>query len=479
MNGRFAFCIVLGVGITGCTVGPKYTPPKVASAPAFAPQPKDVTSPTFGGAVDPAWWNSFRDPELSSLVTRLARQNLDLKRAAERVEQARDEKRVVRSAGLPQVGANASYTRTKQSPNGFLELITPAPGAPLVYNFFADSLTASWDLDLFGRVRREVEAAEANTQVSIEVQRGLAIAAVADLAQDYIQLRGVQAREAILRGGLALADRSLALTHDQFNNGTATNQDVAGAQARRAIAASLLPAVEIEKASLINAMGLLLAEQPRALEGELRTAAPQPPLPPSVPVGLPSELVRRRPDVREAEANLHAATAEIGVAIASLYPDITLSGEAGFQGLQPQNLISSPSRYYNVGPVLNLPLFEGGRLRGTVALRKSEQRDAALSFQRTVLVAWREADDAMTAYAQAQRQHAEVFTAFQQNQIALASTRQAYAEGAVDALSIVTAEASLLQSQNALVDADTQLNTDLVTLYRALGGGWETLEAIR
>ncbi len=472
-------CLLLCCALSACRVGPVYTPPHVAAPPAWGAEPAGNAGLVYGAAIDSAWWNSFHDAELTSLVTRLARQNLELKGAAERIEQARAERQIARSAGLPALNATASYTLTRQSKNGFLSLITPAPGAPLQYNFFADSITASWDLDLFGRIRRGVEAADANTEAATEARRTLALAMVAELAEDYVQLRGVIARESIAEETLQLADSSLALVRDQLANGVATNLEVADAEAQRATIASTLPGILTYKAGLINAIGLLLAEPPRALEAELGTAAPQPPTPPLVPVGLPGDLVRRRPDVRQAEAALHIATAETGVAVASFYPDISLAGDVGTQALKSRELFGLPSRAFDVGPTLSIPIFEGGRLRGTLNLRESQQREAALAFQRTVLGAWREADDSLTGYAQAQRERVEVARSVHQNELALAAARQAFQEGATDFLNVLVVQAALLQSRNALVNVDSEINTRLVGLYQALGGGWETIEAIR
>ena len=246
------------LALSGCQVGPKYQAPQMPAPPAWGLEPADAATKTYGGTVDSTWWNSFHDAELTSLVTRLAKENLDLKSAAERVEQARDARQIARAAGLPSLNANASYTRVRQSPNGFLSLVTPAPGAPFDYNFFADSVSSSWDLDLFGRVRRSVEAAEANTRAAIEAKHGIALAAISELAQDYMQLRGVQAREAILEDNLKLAEENLRLVQDRFNNGVSTTLDVANAQAQRASIAALIPPVEAYKAGLINAIGMLL-----------------------------------------------------------------------------------------------------------------------------------------------------------------------------------------------------------------------------
>ena len=461
------------LALSGCMVGPKYQAPQMPSPPAWGSVPADAATKTYSGAVDSTWWTNFHDAELISLVTRLTKENLDLKTAAERVEQARDARQIARAAGLPSLNANASYTRERQSPNGFLSLLQSAPGAPLDYNFFAADVSSSWDLDLFGRLRHGVEAAEANTEAAIEARHGIGLDAISEVAQDYMQLRGVQARETILEENLKLAEQNLKLVQDRFNNGVSTTLDVANAQAQRASIAALIPPVEAYEAGLINAIGMLLAQPPRVLEKELEAAAPQPPTPLSVPVGLPGDLIRRRPDVRQAEAVLHAATAETGAAVASFYPDVSLSGHFGTESLSPTTALSWPSRAFDIGPAISVPIFEGGRLKGMLHLRQSQQREAVISFQKIVLSAWREADDSLTDLAQAQRARADIVTAVHQNELALAAARQGYTEGAIDFLNVIAVQAALLQSQSQLVNVDTEINTRLVGLYRSLGGGWE------
>ena len=461
--------------LTACTVGPDFRPPVPATpAPStFGAEPADVKSTTFAGAVDLTWWTSFKDPELTSLVGRLARQNLDLQIAAERVEQARSQRRIAQSQGLPQVDAHAQYTHTRESPAGTLALLTPAPGAPLEYNLWQDSVSASWEIDLFGRVRRSVEAARADTEAEVEARRSLALAAIADLATDYLQLRDLQTREGIARRNLQLATENLALVRNRFDNGVATTLDTAQAAGQRATIASSLPELLSEEARLINAIGLLLAEPPRGLQAELAAPKPEPGGPPRVPVGLPGDLVRRRPDVREAEARLHSATAQTGVAVADFYPDITLMGDEGLQGLRFADAFSPRDRQFDIGPSISLPIFHGGRLRARLQLRRSEQRAAAVSFQKTVLQAWRDVDDALTAYAQAQRRQAQVDEALRQDRIALAAARQRYAEGAADFLNVLSAQTALLNQQNAQAETNANISARLVDLYKALGGGWE------
>jgi NodT family efflux transporter outer membrane factor (OMF) lipoprotein len=467
---------MLGISLAGCIVGPDYQKPEIAAAPGTPMETVDVPSRTVEGKIDSTWWKSFRDSRLSSLVERLAVQNLDLKTAAERVVQSVAQRQVAISQGLPHIEGQTLTTYNGYSQNGTLSLLTPAPGAPLEYALFRDGLTSSWQLDLFGRVRRAVEAADAETLAAVENRHGVALAALTELAQSYMQLRGTQNRLEIAKRNLRLADENVELVNTRFGSGVATTLDLAQARAQEATIAATLPPLRIREVELINAIGLLLGDPPRALEAELRRSRMLPRAPRRVPVGLPGTLVRRRPDVREAEARLHGATAQTGVAVANFYPDVTLNGTASVESFQLSNLFTPNSVIFAVGPSISIPIFEGGQLRGTLALRESQQREAAIFFQKTVLQAWKEVDDALTAYREVQRRRADVARSVTENQAALQAARQRYSEGAIDFLNVISTQALLLQSENDLADSDTQIATNLVNLYRALGGGWEVAD---
>src|SRR5258708_1489265 len=418
---------MLGIGLSGCTVGPDYQSPEMTEAPRrSAPDGASVPSRTVEGAIDIAWWKSFGDLQLASLVERLAAQNLDLETAAERVVQSVAQRQVAAAQGLPHIEGQSSSTYNRQSPNGTLSLLTPAPGAPLEYSLFKDGLSSSWQLDLFGRVRRAVEAADANALAAVENRHGVALAAVVQLAQSYMQLRGTQNRLEIAKGNLRLAEENVDLVNKRYGNGVATTLDLAQSRAQQATIAASLPPLRTQEAELINAIGLLLGEAPRALEAELRRSQILPGVPRKVPVGLPGTLVRRRPDVREAEARLHEATAQTGVAVASFYPDVTLNGAANLESLHLSNLFSPTSGAFEVGPTISIPIFEGGRLSGALALSESRQREAAISFQKTALRAWKEVDDALTAYREAQRRRADIARSLTQNQPTLQPPPQRY-----------------------------------------------------
>ena len=472
--------LMLGIALTGCTVGPDYQSPEIKEAPTrSAPDGGDVSSRIVEDAVDIVWWKSFRDFELTSLVERLASQNLDLQTAAERVIQSVAQRQVAASAGLPHIEGQSSATYNGASPNGVLSLLTPAPGAPLDYGLFKDGLMSSWQLDLFGRVRRAVEAADANTLAAVENRHGVALAAVAELAQSYMQLRGTQKLLEIAKRHLRIVEENEELVNTRFANGIATTLDLAQARAQQATIAATVAPLRSREVELINAIGLLLGDTPRALEAELRRAQILPRVPRVAAAGLPGTLVRHRPDVREAEARLHEATAETGVAVANFYPEVALNGAVGVESLRLSNLFSPVSAAFAVGPSISIPIFEGGQLRGALKLRESRQREAATFFHETVLRAWKEVDDALTAYREAQNRRADVARSVTENKVALQAARQRYSEGAIDFLNVNATQTLLLQSENDLADSDTQIATYLVSLYRALGGGWEVADVAR
>jgi NodT family efflux transporter outer membrane factor (OMF) lipoprotein len=299
------------------------------------------------------------------------------------------------------------------------------------------------------------------------------VTAAAEMAHDYVRLRGVQAKLETTRQNLALARSSMALTRERAAGGLTTDLDVANAAALVAGVEALLPDLERQRDSLVNAMSLLLGAPPQALAAELAAPRATPPVPPRVPVGVPADLVRRRPDIREAEASLHAATAATGVAVADFYPKVTLNGSGAIQGLQFRNLADWAAQTYAFGPAISLPIFEGGRLQRNLDLRSFQQQEAAVLWQTRLLTALHEVDDALTAYASEQRRRERLAEAVTQNRRALELARSRYSLGVADFLQVLTAQRNLLQAEQDLVDSTTAVSTNFVQLYKALGGGWE------
>ncbi len=483
--------------LAGCMVGPNFERPAVA-APAAYDRVTGVGAPSRPAQtpVVTDWWTLFGDPTLTSLEGRLADANLDVKVATARLLQSRAQRRVSGAREYPSFGAAGSYYRERASPNGILSLMgtgaaatqqqSAAGAAPFgvsslsgsdgspPYDLWQAGVDTFWELDLWGGVHRGVEAANAVLEETLEDRRAVLLSAQAELARDYIDLRASQTLLSITQHNLDVARDSVRLTRLRFEQGVVTNLDVADAQAQVATIEARLPPLEARRDLLINALGLLLAEQPGALADELSLTGAIPRLPAEVPVGLPSELARRRPDIRRAEAELHRTTAAIGIAKADFYPSISLSGSLGTQALALSNLGSWASHQFVLGPSISLPFFQGGRLKGMLALRKAEQQEAAILFQQTVLKAWHEIDDALSAYDAQQRRCDRLAEAVRHDRVALELAQRRYREGAIDFLNVLSVQRALLDAESDLAASNGQGANDLVILFKALGGGWET-----
>ena len=457
--------------LSACQVGHDFVPPESAAQVDWLPtQGEQAASRPQATPIKPRWWEVFNDPLLSSLIDQASNANLDLKIATTRLEQSRAARQVVAGDQLPSVSAGMSYQRGRNSGEGLSD--PSGMNGKSAFNLWDGGLDASWEVDLWGRVRREVEAADATVAVAENDRRGVLLSVQAETARDYLQLRGVQRTLAVTRDNLALSRNSLALSNARLASGVATHLDVAQAAAQVATVEARVPVLEQRQAQLINALSLLLAQTPRTLQSVLEKPGDMTPLPAAIPVGLPSELARRRPDIRQAEARMHLAAASVGVAEGDFYPRIMLSGNVGFQSLQLSDFGSWGARQFGIGPQLSVPIFEGGRLRGMLHLREAQEQEAALNYQKTVLRAWQEIDDSMSLYNASQLQQHTLQEAVSQNQIALNNAREQYKAGAVDFLNVLTVQQALLASQEHQVDSATAQTLALVGLYTSLGGGW-------
>nr|WP_156124200.1 efflux transporter outer membrane subunit [Achromobacter sp. RTa] len=467
-----ALCVA---ALAGCAVGPDFSKPANGLSEAdLAPRQGDAGHSRLSAAdVPAAWWLLFDDPVLASLQARAAAGNLDLQMAAERIEQSRAQLGIASSELLPSLDAGASYAREALSENGKLAAL----GAPSsATDFWRLGFNARWEIDLWGRARRLQEGAEASLAATAYEREAARVALSAEVARAYLQLRGTQAQLAIARQNLDVAERVLGLTQSRERHGVATRFETATARAQLAAVRALIPELNKRRNNLLNALALLMGERPRALDDQLRDAMPLPALPASVPVGVSSELARRRPDIRRAEAQLHAATAAIGVAKADFYPRISLIGQLGVEAFLGSDLDSWDSRYFSIGPTVYLPIFQGGRLVQRLALTQSRQKSAALAYRQTVLQAWHEVDNALDAWAEQQREHSELLVSYEQNKLALHAAERGYQQGASDYLTVLTAQRNLLASQTRLNASATNGTLTVVNLYKSLGGGWDPAE---
>jgi len=492
--------MLASTALSACEVGPNFSPPRPAVPAAYiSDQPQSETTPYVSGdSVDPAWWERFNDPELTKLETEAVSQNFDLQIATERLLEAEAEAQITGANLYPTLGGAASYTREGPSKEGIFTALTggasgastnaatvaggaggsiggggAAGSAIAPLDLYQYGLQTMYDLDLWGKNRRAVEAAIAAARGSQEARRASLLNVEAQVASNYISLRGTETILGITEQNLKSAQQLVDLTVERQQAGLTTSLDVANARATAAEIASQIPTLTAQRDASINQIGLLLGVTPEVLPAELTTPAAVPMVPPSVPIGLPGDLLRRRPDVREAEQDLHEATAETGVAVASFFPDISLSASASLQALQFKNLNMFKAITYAFGPDITIPLFEGGQLTGQLKLRKAQQQEAALNYAKTVLTAFYQVDTALVNYNQEHATLDQLAIDTQQSQIALGLAEDQYKQGLADYLTVLDAQQSFLSSQQSQASAVEAVANDLVTLYQALGGGWE------
>lgn len=459
--------------LSGCAVGPNFEPPAAVNyAAAIVPEA------AAGISSEPApdrWWTLFGDPVLNDLEARAMNANLDIKVAQARVAQSRAALRIAGATRLPSVGASAAYARERDSDKGVISLLvdpSKLEGASPAFDVWQGGFDASWEIDLWGRARRMSEAASAGAEASAYDLGASQVAVSAELARAYVALRGVQANLIVARDNLTTAQGALRLASNREVNGVATRYDRATAQAQVETIRALIPALQRQESALFNAIAMLLGQPPRALQVELNAKLPVMSTPAKAPLGLSSQLLRRRPDILAAEARLHAATAEIGVAKADFYPTVNLTGRFGFQALDGDALTDWSARQFAFGPTLSLPLFQGGRLKGRLALNKARQQEVAIDYQRVVLRAWQEVDDALVAFQTEQQRSDHLAQAVENNQQALRTAERRYEQGADGYLAVLIAQRGLLSSQTDLNDARTAVYVAMVALYKALGASW-------
>ncbi|WP_250474700.1 efflux transporter outer membrane subunit [Caballeronia sp. GAFFF1] len=498
-------CIpMLALAMSACTVGPDFKPP-AADAPgnwndmqraqnatpdARAPHADAPSVASTSADPDPRWWKQFDDPTLDSLIDRAVAGNLDLQSAVLRIAQAREQSVSAAAQGLPQISANASVMREQLGLKGLLESqglysridSLGANGAPIrqgldsatgPVTLFQDGFDASWELDLFGRVRRSVESADAETQAEIESRNDALVSLEAEVARTYAQLRGAQSIRQITLDEIDAEQQILDLTREQARVGLTSQQDVQSASAQVGALQAQVPSLEAQIAQAMNGLAVLTGSTPGTLDAELSDARAVPPVPPTVPVGVPSTLARRRPDIRRAEAQLHAATAEVGVAVAQLYPDISLTGQVGTRATKAKYLARWSSLFWSVGPSISLPIFEGGALRSNVRVAKAQAAQAALQYRQTVLTALQDVDNALVAYRTEQDRRAALVRTVEANRVSLQLATDSYRKGLTAFVTVLDAERQLAQTREQLAQSTVNVTTDLIAVYKSLGGGWQ------
>lgn len=474
-----AFAVVVPL-LAGCTVGPNFVQPDPK-----LPENNTFTGQAFSDAhmpapTDPNWWNVFHDPVLTRLESRVASSNLDVRTAAIRIAQSRYQRGATAAAQFPSINADSKYQRELYSQNGIISLIGPLLGpssssglAISPINDYNVGLDMSWELDLWGHVRRQIESASAQVDQAEDRQRDALVSSLAEMARDYIQLRGTQEQIRIAENNIKVGTEILQLAKQLQQKGVRTGLDAENAAAQVEGIRAQLPMLQQQELQYLNAIALLLDLPPTALNAELMPRRTIPPSPPRVALGVPSELARRRPDIRAAEDQLHATTANIGVAIASFYPKFQLNGSVGLDALDFNNLFRANSLQYMAGPSVTLPIFDGARLTSMLKLSTAQQAEAAITYHKTVMQAWHEVVNALDAHRLEQKRRAALRAQLDHTRAALDLSRSRYNEGVADFLTVLDAERNLLQNEQQYATSTANVSLNLVSLFKALGGGWE------
>lgn len=482
------FLIALTLLCEACTVGPNYHPPE-HQVPC---QWHNV--PPNSNKVDPTvlanWWKLFNDQTLNSLIQRALHCNNDIKAASARVREARALYRIQEANLWPNISGQAFYTREQFSNNAIAAFLPGVqgqqPGSTTPrgisfsrgQNLFQATFDMTWEIDLFGGIYRGVQAQYALYGAAIWDWRGVTVSLLGELARNYMELRGAQQQIVVAKNNVSVQQNTLKITQQRLEAGLATSLDVTRAQSQLSTTESLIPIFQYIVKKSIHRISILLGLEPGALYSELCSTELLPCNPPLVPTGIPAQLLCRRPDIKRAERSLAAASAEIGVAEAQLYPQLTLAGDIGYQSSNFGNLFTGGSNIYSIGPIINIPIFNGGALIANVKANKAKFQEQLYLYRQTVLVALEEVENALVAYLKGLESYHLLFEAHQANLQSVKLSQEQYQKGLVDFLNVLSAEKDLFNSEIALTLSRTMLSVNLVTLYKALGGGWECEETI-
>ncbi|PCE32223.1 efflux transporter outer membrane subunit [Burkholderia ubonensis] len=452
---------VLLMGLGGCLLGPDYVRPKVDVPVSFRFAPDEAAD-----VANSAWWEQFQDPTLNALIATALAENRDVKAASARVDEFLGQFVSTRSALFPQLAAGFDAERQRSSRSGAIPL---PPTVPSVSNQFQATLSASWDLDLFGKVRRETEAARANLRASEEARRATILTLVASVASSYITLRSLDRQLEIAKATTASRADSVKVFTARFNGGEVSQMELAQSQSEYEATLATISQLDTQIAQQEHALSVLLGRNPGPIMrgrplAELET--------PAVPAGLPSDLLERRPDLRQAEQNLIAQNALIGAARALYFPSISLTGLFGSVSAQFSNLFTGPARAWSFAGSATLPIFTGGNITGQVHQAEARQQEALYAYQKAIEVAFQQVEDALIGLQKSREQ-----LATQARQIDALRTyerlaRLRYEGGYTSYIEVLDAERTLFNAELSYTQTRSATLTSLVNLYMAMGGGW-------
>jgi outer membrane protein, multidrug efflux system len=471
---RSSLVAVMVTALAACAaVGPDYVEPELAVPDAWHLRIVDQISQGPEAPLQ-TWWTVFDDPVLNQLIERARGGNLDLQTAASRVRAARANLAITSGARLPVVDGIGQASRNKQSDDGWLQQVAPDGGFD-PQNLYELGLDASWEIDLFGRIRRSIESATAQYESTIETERDVLVTLLAEVALTYIEVREFQSRINYATGNIAVQKEALALADERYSTGLSSRLDVVQAQATLGMTEAALPDLETAREQALYRLAVLLGQEAGSLRGEFASTASAPAIPrPAgrIALGLPLDVVRQRPDIRAAERRLAAQNAQIGVATAALYPDFSLSGSIGLQTRSLDDLFSGDSKMWGISLPVNWNLYDGGRVRSNIELQQELTEQRLLEYRQAVLKALEEVQSALVAYNNEHDKLAALRTATEATREGVRLALKQYDTGLTDYNNVMTMQRDLFRLQEQLAASEAQVDYQLIALYKAVGGGW-------
>jgi multidrug efflux system outer membrane protein len=456
------------IELTGCAVGPDYQAPATSAPPAFSHAALDGYSDR---KTQKDWWKLFGDAELNTLVDQALQHNYDLQSALANLQEARA---LYLESGLnlaPIITSHANYTDQKRSVGS----LNNRNFVPRGLKLYSAGFDAFWEVDFFGRVRRDIEASRGEVEAQEASLRDLQVSVIAEVARNYFELRGLQNQLAVARKNAANQAETLEITQARLEIGRGTELDTSRASAQLDSTLATVPPLETAVKRAIHRLGVLTGQTPGALDAKLAQPAPIPKLPENIAIGSPSELLRRRPDIRIAERTLAAATARIGVATADLFPRVTFVGTLSLEASTLSGLGAAGSDAYSAGPRISWAALDLGRVYARIKAADANADANLAQYRQTVLNALEETENALVAYDRERSRRAHLRAAAEASVKAQALAHLRFDEGIADFLTVLDIESRLLQDQSQLAQSETAVATTLIAIYKALGGGWETL----
>lgn len=452
--------VILVAALMGCAVGPDYTPPEKPSEmdhwqeameAGIVPSEADVSQ----------WWRHLQDPWLDGLVERALEGNLDLDQARSRVREARAQRGITGAQRFPTLDVSGAAAVEKRG---------DAPSNEL----YSAGFDAAWELDFFGRVRRSVEASTADMQAQIENLRSVQVTLLAEVALNYVEVRSFQSRLGFARANVDLQQETLDIVQARFDADLTGRLDVRQAESNLATTRAQIPSLKTGLQHAMNRLSVLIGEKPGEVNVMLAQSEPVPVAPAEIAIGIPADLMRRRPDIRQAERELAAQTARVGVAVADLYPRFQLAGSLSFSATDTTNLFTALSRALSVGPSFKWNVFNAGSVRNNIKVQNERQQQVLLAYEKAVLTALEDVENAIVAYARELDRREELKNAVAASLEAVTMARELYRGGLRDFNYVLDTQRSLFVQQDRLAASDAEVTSNLIRIYKAIGGGWDT-----